>query len=89
MGVSKVDGMISQMTLEEKVGLVVGVGLPGFFGNPHSQVPGVAGETRQILRLGIPAAVLADGPAGLRINPKREGDEKTYHATAFPIETML
>jgi len=89
MGVSKVDSMISQMTLEEKVGLVVGVGLPGFFGNPHSQVPGAAGETRRILRLGIPAAVLADGPAGLRINPKREGDEKTYHATAFPIETML
>jgi len=89
MNISKVDGIISQMTLEEKVKLVVGVGLPGFFGNPHSRVPGAAGETHQIPRLGVPAAVLADGPAGLRINPKREGDEKTYHATAFPIETML
>ncbi|MEM1570423.1 MAG: beta-glucosidase [Candidatus Bathyarchaeia archaeon] len=85
----EVEKIISQMTLEEKARSVVGVGLPGLFGNPHSRVQGAAGETHPIPRLGIPSAVLSDGPAGLRINPTREGDEKTYHATAFPIETML
>jgi len=83
------DRLISEMTLEEKARLVVGVGMPGFFGNPHSRVPGAAGETHSIERLGIPSAVFADGPAGLRINPRREGEEKTYHATSFPVEVML
>ncbi|MEM3636330.1 MAG: beta-glucosidase [Thermoproteota archaeon] len=77
------------MTLEEKARIVVGVGIPGMFGNPRSRVPGAAGETHPIERFGIPSTVFADGPAGLRINPKREGDEKTYHATAFPVATML
>jgi len=77
------------MSLEEKVKLLVGVGMPGLFGNPPSRVPGAAGETHAIERLGIPSAVLADGPAGVRILPKREGDERAYHATAFPVAVML
>lgn len=85
----EVDEIISKLTLEEKASFVVGVGIPGMFGNPPSRVAGAAGETHPIERFGIPSIVLADGPAGLRINPRREGDEKTYHATAFPIETML
>lgn len=80
---------VSKMTLEEKARIVVGVGLLGMFGNPPPRVPGAAGETHPVERLGIPSAVLADGPAGLRINPTRENDEKTYHATALPVETML
>ncbi|MEM2368368.1 MAG: beta-glucosidase [Candidatus Bathyarchaeia archaeon] len=89
MFLKDVDEIVSKMTLEEKARIVVGVGMPGFFGNPQSRVPGAAGETHSIERLGIPSAVFADGPAGLRISPKREGDELTYYATAFPIETML
>ncbi|RLF05189.1 MAG: beta-glucosidase [Thermoprotei archaeon] len=84
-----VEELIRQMSLEEKAKLVVGRGMPGFFGNPPSRVPGAAGETHAIERLGIPSVVLADGPAGLRINPRREGDERTYHATAFPVAVML
>jgi beta-glucosidase len=80
---------VSKMTLEEKARIVVGVGILGMFGNPLPRVPGAAGETHPVERLGIPSAVLADGPAGLRINPTRENDDKTYHATAFPVETML
>ncbi|MEM1607180.1 MAG: beta-glucosidase [Candidatus Bathyarchaeia archaeon] len=89
MPLKYVDEIISKMTLEEKAKIVVGVGLPGLFGNPPSRVPGAAGETHPIERLKIPSAVFADGPAGLRISPRREGDELTYHATAFPVETML
>ncbi|MCS7112702.1 MAG: beta-glucosidase [Nitrososphaerota archaeon] len=77
------------MSLEEKARFLVGVGLPGWFGNPHSRVPGAAGETHPIERLSIPTIVLADGPAGLRINPIREGDERRFHATAFPVAVML
>jgi beta-glucosidase len=85
----EVPDIVSRMTLEEKARIVVGIGIPGMFGNPPPRVPGAAGETHPVERLGIPSAVLADGPAGLRINPRRENDDKTYHSTAFPVETML
>ena len=64
------------MTLEEKARLIVGTGMDGIdsgdsavVGETHSIVPGAAGTTYPIPRLGIPAVVLADGPAGLRIAP--------------------
>ena len=70
--------LISKMTLEEKAMLVVGAG-------KARRVPGAAGETRSIERLGIPSIVTADGPQGVRI----EGDGKPYPATAFPSAIVL
>ena len=76
-----IEEILNAMTIEEKVSLLVG--------GPGSLVPGAAGYTREIERLGIPMTVLADGPAGLRIQPKREGTEETFYCTGFPTSTLL
>jgi beta-glucosidase len=56
---------------------------------PGEGIPGVAGTIVPTPRLGIPTVYLSDGPAGLRIEPTREGEDSTFYATAFPIGTML
>lgn len=95
LGTASVDEVIAAMTLDEKVKLLIGTGMAGFAGDSAvvgetaSLVPGAAGTTYPIPRLGIPAIVLADGPAGLRIQPIREGDDNTYYCTAFPVGTLL
>lgn len=91
----RISQIISKMTLEEKADLVVGVGMrmQGLNGNsniPKEKVPGAAGNTFSIPRLGIPSIVLSDGPAGVRINPIRNHDSaKTYYATSWPVGTLL
>ena len=87
--------VIAKMSLEDKAHFVIGVGMAGFSGDDavigatQSLVPGAAGTTYPLDSLGIPAVVLADGPAGLRIDAKREGDNATYYCTHFPIGTLL
>ena len=52
-------------------------------------IPGAVGTIVPTPRLGLPTIYLSDGPAGLRIEPTREGSDRTYYATAFPIGTQL
>jgi beta-glucosidase len=98
LGKSPLKDVIAAMTLEEKAKLVVGNGfrMPGnnaqgpTIGQTQDKVPGAAGTTFAIPRLGIPSIVVSDGPAGLRIEPIRNHDSsKTYYATAFPVATLL
>ena len=89
-----IDEVLKAMTLEEKAKLLVG-GANKFFsatavvGGEADLVAGAAGTSPEIARLGIPATVLTDGPAGVRIDPTRKGTDQTFHATAFPIGTCL
>ena len=88
-----IDEVLAAMTLEEKATLLVGGAraamVDGVTSGIAHQVPGAAGNTRPIPRLGIPGTVLADGPAGLRISPTRQGANQTYYCTGFPVGTLL
>ncbi len=107
---AKVNEILSSMTLDQKVKLVIGTWRHGgwfaseeekasedpdpeytkMYDRVHSYLPGSAGFTAEFLDKGITTQSLSDGPAGLRIEPKREGDDKnTYYCTAFPIATVL
>jgi len=87
--------VISKLSLEDKAHFVIGSGMEGFSGDnavigaTKNLVPGAAGTTYPLDSLDIPAVVLADGPAGLRIDATREGDSATYYCTHFPIGTLL
>ena len=82
--------VLSQMTLQEKIHLLKGAGMASTIGmTKPGGIPGAVGAIVPTPRLGIPTVHLSDGPAGLRIEPSRENDYKTYYCTAFPIATLL
>ncbi len=95
LAADNIEEVIKVMTLEEKCHLVVGTSFlsdaetRGVVGYTRSIVPGAAGTTYPIERLGIPAIVFADGPQGLRISPTRKGSEQTYYCTAMPIGILM
>ena len=95
LNANNIEEVIKAMTLEEKAQLLVGCGNDGFVGSGamlgHQKkfVPGAAGTTVAIPRLGIPATVQCDGPAGVHIDAHREGDSRNYYATGFPVGTCL
>ncbi len=97
LGKNSIQEVVSAMTLEEKVNLLVGGGM----NLPGMPMPGASGETtdaqKRVLgaggtivgvpRLGIPSLVVCDGPAG--IHPFNAGQSRLYYATAWPIGTLL
>ncbi len=85
----RVENLLYQMTLEEKIHLLKGSGIGSAMGKGGTAVPGAVGTIVPTPRLGIPTIYLSDGPAGLRIEPKREGEDRTYYCTSFPIGTLL
>ena len=95
LNANNIDEILRVMTLEEKAQLLVGDGNAGFvgsgamLGHQSRRVAGAAGQTVAIKRLGIPATVLSDGPAGVHIDPKRQGTDQTFYATGFPVGTCL
>lgn len=105
LGRDSISEVIAAMTLEEKAFFVTGTGmkLPGMpadkadaptpgapvVGDTQNLVPGAAGTSYEIPRLGIRPMVMADGPAGLRISPTRKNGSSTYYCTAFPVATLL
>ncbi len=93
LGKDNIEDVIAAMTLEEKVYLLMGIGEPGWK-NPETGektvlIDGEASRTGAILRLGITATVLTDGPAGLKIDPQPVGCNFTRYCTAFPTAIAL
>ena len=94
-----IDKVLKQMTLQEKADVLIGCiegtnyfGVPQPTGSDPSNVtliPGAAGQTNKVSRLGIPATVVADGPAGLRISPTRPDDPNTYYCTGYPVPILM
>ncbi len=70
----KIRGLISEMTLEEKVDILSG---SDFW------------HTRAIQRLNIPEIMVSDGPAGLRKQEVIDGTLTTVPCTCFPSESLL
>lgn len=85
-----VNVILDNMSIDDKVAIVSGMGfsLDGKKLGDIDRVPGTAGYTAPLPHQGLKSIALADGPAGLRIWPERDGEERTYYATAFPIATI-
>ncbi len=68
--------LVQRLTLEEKARLCCGEPSKShvsIIGNAGQRLPGSAGETTNVLEeYGVPPTILADGPAGLRLNRRYE-----------------
>ncbi len=78
-----IEKIIKAMTDEELASLLVGAKEKEF-----EFFEGTAAGVRSIPRLGIPATISCDGPAGLHFYPFRENTDKTFYCTAFPVGTL-
>ena len=95
-GHAPVSEIVRQMTLDEKVKVVVGKGfsVPGMSMRANDTTPdklaAISGHTIPIARLGIPSIGMADGPAGIHrfMMTARDSAEGLF-STAWPVGTLL
>lgn len=97
----RISDLLSRLTIDEKISLVMGTGMIGFemlsgFDNLNPVVeatdfmlPGAAGSTMPLAKYGLPAVIMTDGPAGVRISPTRKNTTETFYATGFPVGSLL
>ena len=87
--------LISRMTQEEKLGLIVGDGrfLPAVDPNTVEDGKGmiITDQRSKLLipRLGLRSTAMSDGPAGLNRQPRKQGQKDYHNTTAFPTATCL
>jgi len=90
-----VESSVRALTDEELALVNVGAfdprgGLYGFVGSAGKAVPGAAGETTSALKdKGLAPLVMADGPAGLRLNRRYALDEKGTHSLEPPLPESM
>ena len=97
----RVDDLLSRLSAEDKINLVMGTGMIGFeqitgfeaidppMEDKSFMLPGAAGSTYPLKKFGLPAVIMTDGPAGVRIMPTRKNSDKTFYATGFPTGISL
>lgn len=89
---NKINEIISEMTVDEKIGMIVGDGrflinaqneeiTENFIANRNSKMV--------IPRLNIKTTALTDGPAGINKHSAPEGAEDYTYTTSFPTSTCL
>jgi len=88
----KIKDIISQMTPEEKIGMIVGDGR--FLINAQNEKNAdvfIANRNSKMIipRLGLRTTALTDGPSGINKGPAPEGAKDYTYTTAFPTSTSL
>lgn len=92
---ARAEALVSQMTLDEKIGMIVGDGrfVPGFEPRTSDAGKGMIVEDQRsesvIPRLSLRTTPMSDGPAGLNREPRKDGDAHYHYTTAFPTSTCL
>jgi len=89
----RVDPVVSEMSDEELAMLSVGAfqngGIASTIGLAGTRVPGSAGESYEDRKKGIRALVMADGPAGLRLDREYGEDKKGRYSYGNPMLNSL
>ena len=87
--------LVSRMTLEEKIGIIVGDGrfLPEIDPNTVEDGKGmiITDQRSKLLipRLNLRSTAMSDGPAGLNRETPKKGETQHHYTTAFPTGTCL
>jgi len=94
-GKATIQELVAQLTVEELASLCVGRLKDGFsvIGNASTTVPGAAGETtnRLLKSRGIRSMIMADGPAGLRLEKEFEinSDGRVMKESGFDFPPLI